>query len=149
MVSNDGQKVTASTPTTAPGQNTQARAPQVPPQQHMLDAAAAARACNTSTENLAQSPEEPKEPQTRQEVIESLPKLKPIAGLEKNVDMVNLSLVPLSLVPLRAASDLAFAVLDAAAPLQNYSRHRKKNPNVELFSASWSHDRASMRHIRL
>ena len=82
----------------------------------MLDAAAAARACNTSTENLAQSPEEPKEPQTRQEVIESLPKLKPIAGLEKNVDMVNLSLVPLSLVPLRAASDLAFAVLDAASP---------------------------------
>ena len=92
-VSNNGPKVTATTPNTANGQKTQSRAPQAA-QDQQAPIASAAEVCNTPNKNLAQPPEEPKEPQTRQEVIESLPKLKPIAGLEQNIDMVNLSVVP-------------------------------------------------------
>ena len=92
---NNGPKVsiTATTPNTANGQKTQSRAPQAA-QDQQAPIASAAEGCNTPSKNLAQPPEEPKEPQTRQEVIESLPKLKPIAGLEQNIDMVNLSVVP-------------------------------------------------------
>ena len=90
---NNGPKVTATTPNTANGQKTQSRAPQAA-QDQQAPIASAAEGCNIPSKNLAQPPEEPKEPQTRQEVIESLPKLKPIAGLEQNIDMINISVVP-------------------------------------------------------